>query len=194
MRIGLIRHGRTDWNALGKIQGQTNISLNEEGRRQAEALAERLYREKDEQKWDAIVSSDLSRAAQTAEIIANRLEIPLLPAEARLRERNFGIVEGTTEEERLSRWGKDWRQADVGQETDGQLRTRALSFINELAERYPQQNILVVTHGSLLAQLLKGMCESLENKPIVNMAFSIMRQGDDGWEPLLHNCTLHLEE
>lgn len=192
MRIGLIRHGKTEWNRLGKIQGQTDIPLNAEGRKQAEALAQRLSRE--ELRWDAVISSDLSRAYETARIIAATLSIPLLPGETRLRERFFGAIEGTTEEERLAKWGTDWRRSDSGQESDESVRARGLSFVEEAASARPSSNLLVVTHGSLLAQLLKGMCEQLEDKPILNMSFTIMERAGEQWTPLLHNCTLHLEQ
>ncbi|MBW7473426.1 histidine phosphatase family protein [Paenibacillus oenotherae] len=191
MQIGLIRHGKTDWNALGKIQGQTDTPLNAEGILQAEALAQRLSRE--EMRWDAVISSDLSRAHETARIIADTLHIPLLPSDSRLRERYFGEIEGTTEEERLARWGPDWRRSDSGQESDEEVRDRALAFVDEMAEQQPGRRLLVVSHGSLLAQLLRGMCADLEDKPIMNMSFSIMERDGGGWKPLLHNCTLHLD-
>lgn len=192
MRIGLIRHGKTDWNELGKIQGQTDIPLNQEGVRQAQALAHRLQREP--MVWDAVVSSDLERAKQTASIIAESLGIPLLEPDVRLRERFYGEVEGTTEHERLQRWGPDWRRTDRGQESDEPLRARAMAFVEESAASHPSRNLLVVTHGSLLAQLLKAMCAELADKPILNLSFSIMERAGEGWNPLLHNCTLHLEQ
>ncbi|NBD22567.1 histidine phosphatase family protein [Paenibacillus glycinis] len=192
MRIGLIRHGQTEWNELGKIQGQTDIPLNQEGYRQAQALARRLDREP--MKWDAVVSSDLMRAKQTAEIIAEALGIPLLDPDARLRERFYGEVEGTTESERLARWGPDWKKRDNGQENDEQVRARALSFVEEAAAGGSGRHLLVVTHGSLLAQLLQAMCADLADKPIHNLSFSIMEREGAGWTPLLHNCTLHLEQ
>ncbi|WP_219836551.1 histidine phosphatase family protein [Paenibacillus sp. R14(2021)] len=191
MRIGLIRHGKTDWNALGKIQGQTDIPLNTEGIRQAQALARRLVHEP--MKWDAVISSDLKRALQTAEILAGALGIPLLAPDERLRERFYGKVEGTTEQERLQRWGTEWKQQALDQETDDALRSRALSFVEEAAAAVPAKQLLVVTHGSLLAQLLQAMCSELTDKPIHNLSFSIMEREASGWTPLLHNCTLHLE-
>lgn len=191
MQIGLIRHGKTDWNGLGKIQGQTDTPLNAEGIRQAQALAERLSRES--MKWDAVISSDLMRANETARIIAHKLQIPLLDSDARLRERYFGEIEGTTEAERLARWGPDWRKSNSGQESDEQVRSRALAFVDEIAAQQPIQRLLVVSHGSLLAQLMKGMCGELQDKPILNMSFSIMERDGESWKPLLHNCTLHLE-
>lgn len=193
MRIGLIRHGKTDWNALGKIQGQTDTPLNQEGIRQAEALAQRLLR--DGERWDAIIASDLARADETACIIAKMLGIPKLPGDPRLRERYFGEIEGTTEAERLSRWGADWRSQDHGQESDGILRGRAMAFVEELASQgIEDRRILVVTHGSLLAQLLKGLCADLADKPIGNVSLSIFEREPDRWNPLLHNCTLHLDD
>ncbi|MFC4103708.1 histidine phosphatase family protein [Paenibacillus xanthanilyticus] len=193
MRIGLIRHGKTDWNALGKIQGQTDTPLNEEGVRQAGALAQRLRR--DGERWDAIVASDLSRADETARIIAQTLGIVQLPGDPRLRERYFGEIEGTTEEERLTRWGADWRSQNRGQETDDVLRGRAMAFVEDLvAQGLDDRRILVVTHGSLLAQLLKGLCAELADKPIGNVSLSIFERESERWKPLLHNCTLHLDD
>ncbi|GGD69090.1 fructose 1,6-bisphosphatase [Paenibacillus nasutitermitis] len=192
MRLGLIRHGRTDWNALGKIQGQTDIALNAEGIRQAHALAARLSNE--EMRWDGIVTSDLSRARETGRIIAQKLGIPLLPPDSRLRERYYGAIEGTTDAERMEKWGPDWRKSDSGQETDEAVRSRALSFVEEAASSPTNPNILAVTHGSLLAQLMQAMCSNLEDKPIVNMSFSVMERVDQDWKPLLHNCALHLEQ
>ncbi|RAP76371.1 histidine phosphatase family protein [Paenibacillus montanisoli] len=192
MRIGLIRHGKTEWNGLGKIQGQTDIPLNSEGIRQAHALAHRLLHEP--MKWDAVVSSNLSRAVETARIIADTLGIPLLPGDERLRERFYGEIEGTTEAERLARWGPHWKKCDCGQESDASVRERSLSFVEEAAAAIPARNLLVVTHGSLLAQLLQAMCANLADKPIHNLSFSILEREGRGWTPLLHNCTLHLEQ
>lgn len=76
MLIGFIRHGLTDWNAIGKIQGQTDIPLNEEGRLQARLLGERLLQEP--YKWDFIVSSSLSRAEETGSIIASMISLAVI--------------------------------------------------------------------------------------------------------------------
>jgi len=194
--IGLIRHGQTAWNALGRIQGQTDIPLSEEGRRQAEALADRLLRE--EQKWDAVISSNLQRAHETARIIAVKLGLPLLAPDERLSERYFGEIEGTTTEERLRRWGEHWRQADAGQESDAAVRARGMSFVEEWRRREPEMKLLVVSHGSFLAQLLQEMCGQLDDGHLVNMSFSILQEESTGaggtWKPLLHNCSLHLQQ
>lgn len=145
-------------------------------------------------KWDAVVSSDLQRAKQTADVLADALGIPVLSPDTRLRERFYGEVEGTTAEERLAKWGADWKKRDSGQENDKQLRERALSFVEDAAGANPNRNLLVVTHGSLLAQLLQAMCAEWSDKPINNLSFSILERAGAGWAPILHNCTLHLEQ
>lgn len=191
MIIGLIRHGETDWNALGRIQGQTDIPLNEAGIQQAHALAARLAAEL--RPWDAVVSSDLSRAMETARILAEALGIPLLPPDARIRERSFGLAEGTTEAERLERWGPEWRTCDIGRETDDSVRERGLAFIEDWRSRRPDMRLLVVTHGSVLAVLFRALFPDLEDRFISNMSLTIMESEGAGWRMILHNCNKHLE-
>lgn len=191
MIIGFIRHGKTDWNALGKIQGQTDIPLNEEGIRQARLLADRLAQ--DVHRWDAVISSDLARAYRTASIIADKLNIPLLEPDERLRERFYGEVEGTTEKERLERWGDDWRAMDTGKEPDESVRARGRAFLDEQYERNPDRHLLVVSHGSFLAQLFEELCGDMGTQFIGNMSYSILELQDGRWYPLLYNCMRHLE-
>jgi len=189
--IGLIRHGETEWNAAGRIQGQTDISLSEAGVRQAYALAARLKSEG--RSWDAVISSDLKRARETARILADELGLPLLPPDPRIRERSFGLAEGTTEEERLARWGPDWRSLDIGQESDEEVRRRCLAFIEEWRAARPGIRLLVVSHGSVLAVLLRALCEDLEDRRIGNMSLSILESDGAGWRVILHNCSKHLD-
>ncbi|TJY44601.1 histidine phosphatase family protein [Cohnella pontilimi] len=189
-RIGWIRHGITAWNRLGKIQGVTDIPLSPEGIDQARKLADRLLRDGEE--WNGVYCSDLTRAYQTAEIIANRLGIPLRP-EPRLRERSFGAAEGTTEAERLARWGTDWRRLVPDQETDEQVRARGHEFVKDLMLRHPGEAWLVVTHGSFLARMLQSMCRDLKDSHLSNVSLSILERREQGWVPLLHNCTAHLD-
>ncbi|MCA0754398.1 histidine phosphatase family protein [Paenibacillus sp. N4] len=190
MLIGLVRHGKTDWNAEGRIQGQTDIPLNKEGIRQAEALAGRLFRE--ERVWDAVVSSDLMRARDTAAIIAEKLEIPLLEGDPRLRERYFGEAEGMTEEQRLARWGINWRDAAGGVESDDDMRARGLAALREWQLEHPQLKLLVVSHGSFLAVFMSELCKELEDQHLNNLSYSIMELDNGNWQPKLYNCTIHL--
>lgn len=94
MRLLLTRHGQTDWNVKGKIQGLTDIELNETGIKQAEDTREKLLNEN----IDVIISSPLKRARKTAEIIAKGRNIPLL-IDPRITERCFGKFEGKTAQE-----------------------------------------------------------------------------------------------
>ncbi|OMF33842.1 histidine phosphatase family protein [Paenibacillus sp. FSL H8-0548] len=190
MLIGFVRHGKTDWNAEGKIQGQTDIPLNEEGIKQAIALANRLSNEAPI--WDAVISSDLKRAHATALIIAEKLNITLLDGDSRLRERYFGEVEGTTEQERHERWGKEWKESAAGVEPSGDVRARGLNALQEWQHEYPSRNLLVVSHGSFLAQLLNEICMQLQDEHIANLSYTILELRDEKWHPQLYNCTKHL--
>ncbi|GKU79525.1 histidine phosphatase family protein [Paenibacillus sp. L3-i20] len=191
MLIGIVRHGQTDWNAKGIIQGQTDIPLNEEGISQARALANRLSGE--DAIWDAVISSDLMRAHETAKIIAEKLEIPLLAADIRLRERAFGEIEGTTESERLQRYGSDWREQSVGRESDEAVSIRGLEAIEDLMKNEAGRNILIVSHGSFIARMLQVMCADLQDTKLGNLSYSILEREDNSWLLRLHNCTKHLE-
>lgn len=189
MRLGWVRHGVTSWNQAGKIQGTTDIPLSAEGERQARLLADRLSREP--AVWDGIVSSDLKRASKTAEILAERLQVPLLLDE-RLRERSFGSAEGTTEAERLARWGADWRSQVPDQETNEQVRARGLAFVEAFSASHAGESWLAVTHGSFLAQMLQALRTGVDDRHIANLSLTILEREGSVWVPVLHNCTAHL--
>lgn len=190
MLIGFVRHGETEWNAQGKIQGQTDIPLNAAGIGQTKALADRLYGE--QKIWDAVISSDLQRAYATAQLIAEKLRIPLLEGDKRLRERYFGEVEGTREQERHERWGTNWRSVAPGVEPDASVRSRGLESIQDWQRENPNRNLLVVSHGSFLSLVLSELCKELEDQHLTNLSYSIMELREGMWHPQLYNCTKHL--
>lgn len=192
MRIGLIRHGLTDWNMLGKIQGQSDIPLNTEGRRQAELLGDRLLTE--EYTWDFVISSRLSRAEETGRIIASKLNIPVFEPDPRLNERSFGQVEGLTLSERESKWGRDWHLQELGQEKDEEIQARGLAFMEDMWNTFPDKNMLVVSHGGFLAQLYRSLYKERYTERIGNLSLTILEKTDLEWVPLLYNCTRHLLE
>lgn len=150
--FALVRHGATDWNYDGRAQGQTDIPLNAEGRRQAEAVAERLAAER----WDALYSSALARAIQTGEAIGRRTGLtPVI--EPRLRERSMGPAEGTTALERQVRWpGIPWESLP-GVEAPEAVARRAREVLTDLAGRHPGQRVIVVSHGSLILNFLRSL-------------------------------------
>ncbi|WP_411347329.1 histidine phosphatase family protein [Paenibacillus sp. WLX2291] len=190
MQIGLIRHGLTDWNALGRIQGQSDIPLNEEGRRQASLLAERLAAGPIQ--WDHIISSHLQRAHETASIIAERLNIPLLEPDERLKERGFGQIEGLTWEERETKWGTDWETLELGQEKVDVLGTRAMEFMEATRQQFPDNNILVVSHGGLMSQLFTLLMKEQHSRRIGNLSLTILEWEAERWNTILYNNIDHL--
>ncbi len=158
-RILAIRHGETAWNKDTRIQGQLDISLNDTGRWQAERTAQALL----DEALDAVYSSDLARARETAEAIAQAQQRPLV-THTGLRERCFGEFQGKT-------WGElethfpdsalAWRKrvpdfAPAGGESLLQLRERVVGTFAELAERHIGQQIAVVAHGGVLDILYRA--------------------------------------
>ena len=153
-RICLVRHGETEWNAERRLQGHTDVPLNSTGRAQAEATADSL----DDLSFDAIYSSDLARARETAQCCASRLGIAVR-THAGLRERHFGIFQGLTYAQASARHPDAFiafqrRDPDYAFDEGGEslraLATRVDEVINDLADRHPGQQILVVAHGGVL--------------------------------------------
>jgi broad specificity phosphatase PhoE len=143
----LVRHGETDWNRDARWQGHSDTPLNELGRGQARELAESL------DGVDAIYSSDLARARETAEILGERLGVEVRLDE-RLRERSFGAWEGLTmdEIERRFREAHDrWRSGEgfgaEDAESFKEFAARVLSFIEDVLGGHPEETVLVVAHG-----------------------------------------------
>jgi broad specificity phosphatase PhoE len=139
----LARHGETDWNRELRIQGSSDVGLNELGRKQAQALAQEL----EHVELDAIYSSDLSRARATAEAVAasHGLDVRLDP---RLRERSFGSWEGLTREDVAAR-PEDRHDG----ETDDEVRERVLAAVRSIAAAHAGEQVLVVSHGGALNAL-----------------------------------------
>ncbi|HJQ74049.1 MAG TPA: histidine phosphatase family protein [Gaiellaceae bacterium] len=137
----LVRHGETDWNADGRLQGQTDRPLSEFGRRQARQLADELAAEE----LEAIYASDLSRARETAEIVGERLGLPVV-LDADLREKDWGTWEGLTSVERE-------RVEFVGESTQAH-QDRILRALRRISERHPGDGrVLVVTHGGSMRRV-----------------------------------------
>lgn len=145
----LVRHGETDWNAEGRLQGHTDRPLNDYGRRQAQALAEQLAGAR----VDAIYTSDLARARETAEIVAARLGLPVA-VDPDLREKDWGTWEGLTSEERLT--------VEFQGESTEAHRERVMRAIERIVAAHAGGRVVVVTHGGSLRRIqaaVKGVAE-----------------------------------
>ena len=154
----LFRHGETDWNREGRLQGHTDTPLNPTGLAQAQALAERLR----PHRLDSVVSSDLARAWTTGRIVAEDLGVPLI-GEPGLREANIGEAEGLYWPEVKSRFGEtlterwftDDDAAFPGGETGFETRSRGLAALRRFVAEQPYRRIGVSTHGAMVRQLMK---------------------------------------
>ncbi len=157
MRLLLIRHGETAWNAEGRFQGQSDIPLNPRGEQQAAALARVIARES----VQALYASDLQRARDTALILAEPLGLPLRQ-EARLREMAFGCWEGLTYAELqqrdaalLAAWQADpSRTAPPGGETLLQIAERVNTVLTAILTAPQDHTVTVVAHSGPLRVLL----------------------------------------
>jgi broad specificity phosphatase PhoE len=159
--LTLVRHGETDWNLHRRIQGATDIPLNDTGRGQARAVGLELRDELDPTVPVFLASSDLSRADETARIIADAAGLDAPHTYPALRERNYGEAEGMTDTEFLARWGS-WHTATIpGAEEWPDVTRRALEGMQLVvrdarratAPRAPE--IIVVAHGALIRAVIR---------------------------------------
>nr|WP_090577881.1 histidine phosphatase family protein [Paenibacillus sp. OV219] len=188
-KIGLIRHGITEWNIEKRVQGQSDIPLNDTGRQQARSLANRLKSEE----WDYIFASDLIRAKETAEIIAQTMGLHVKTDE-RLREMYCGEIEGTTLDERVSRWGDEWGKLELGIEDDETIMSRGMSFIEDISTSLPGEKVLIISHGALLGVTLKKLIPHVDTEEhLKNTSITVLNLKSK-WECELYNCARHLNE
>lgn len=199
-RLILVRHGETDWNAGTRIQGHTDIPLNERGLWQADRLAAALAHEE----LHAIYSSDLQRAARTAMPTARAAGLPVLH-EPTLRERGFGVFEGLTFAEVESRWPDDaqrWRQREPGFAPGGgealqDFHARSVAAVDALARRHRGQTLLVVSHGGVLDSLYRAATRVPLDAPrswqVANAAVNRLLHTDEGFTLVGWDDRTHLE-
>ena len=195
-RVLLWRHGQTDWNMVNRFQGHSDISLNDVGRYQAQHAAKILAG----MNPTSIISSDLGRARETAQALADLLGLAVTPYE-NLRETNGGLWEGKTGAENRAedfqnfiRWidGDDNRAGTTG-EKRSEVAARAVGVINEVLDGKSDQLLVVATHGGtarcILGQLLQlplshwGVIGGLSNA-----SWSILERNPRQWNLIEHNA------
>ena len=199
-RILLVRHGETDWNATGRIQGHSDTPLNAAGRQQAQRAAQRIAREP----IGALYSSDLARAFETATIIGAPLGLTVV-ASPRLRERQYGLWEGLTSAEIQARYPEQfamWRArstdfAPPQGETRSELLTRALAELQTIARRHVREMVVVVTHGGLCYVLINHILGSVDGDrrefTFGNASIHTLEVTGDQWSVISMNETAHLQ-
>jgi len=202
LRWFLVRHGETEWNRVGRAQGQSDPPLNQEGREQAEAVAARLA----PVAFEAAYSSDLRRAADTAAPVVRGRDTPIVYRRD-LREKSFGEWEGMTYEELQLRYPAMLEElfderpafAPPGGESDLELFARAAGAVAGIMGRHAGNggNILVASHGGTLRAMMVSMLglpvESMWRIRLSNAGLSIVTTFDKGGATIdLLNDTSHL--
>ncbi len=162
MKILLTRHGQTDWNVQRRIQGKTDIELNNIGIMQAEETRKKLLN----YNIDYIISSPLKRAKKTAEIIGKDRNIPIIFDE-RIEERAFGEFEGKTSKEMdfSLLWNRKVNKKFEKAESVEEVFNRVNNFLENLKKEYPDKTVLLVTHGGISVPIrayFEGIPEDME--------------------------------
>ena len=187
MRIGLIRHGETEWNARGLLQGTSDIPLNERGLDQARDAANLLIG----QGWQRIYASPLQRAMRTAEIIAHAVGLEAPTPVPGVIERSFGDLEG---ERYWTPEGGRRRLDEPSIEPVEVVRARTREALAAIERAHPDKDTLVVAHGTVIRLLLDDLLD-LEAPHIGNLALSILeRRGGRVVVTLANGYPLRVDE
>lgn len=191
--ICLVRHGETIWNQEARLQGGQDISLSPLGVLQARAVARRLQ----EEAWDAVYSSDLCRAYDTARMISQTIQPPLPHfVDPRLRERYYGSLEGLTIQEILQRYPEfrhPHEQVNIpGVEHHAQLQRRVYAAIADIIHHYRGKRVIIVSHGGTIRAFLHEI-QVPTHEPIGNTAVTRLHFDGEKWSVLVVNDTSHLQ-
>jgi probable phosphoglycerate mutase len=198
----LCRHGQSEWNAQRRIQGQALQAggLTEQGRREALQLASRLQTAG----VNALYTSDLLRARQTAEAVGAAVGLPVQP-DPRWREFDLGVWQGLTPEEVDRGWpGEEIRALDLPRgeigETFAALCARTLAAIQDLHRRHAGQTVAVICHGGNVRAALEAMPAATgdspysRHAPIPNTSVTVVQVNSAGMQALLIADVSHLDE
>ncbi len=199
MKLFLVRHCQTDWNLNHRIQGSSDINLNEEGLRQSSALAS-WFRQF---KIDAVYSSPMRRAVETAERIAKNFNLEVKTLNG-LRELNHGVLEGESSLEVWNRHGellRRWIENPMniklpGGESIADLKERVSNAIDEILEKHRNDNVVVVGHH-FTNLIIISIAIGLDLRNIWRLkqdesAVSLLLHNEFGWRLIYCNSLAHL--
>lgn len=187
--ICLVRHGETDWNAAKRIQGRTDIPLNDTGKWQAEQTG--LYLK--DFHWNVVISSPLSRAKETAYLILKHVHAPFVIMDDFI-ERDYGDAEGMSFEERQKLF-PDKQYPNM--EPLAAIQDRMLEGIQKVHASYSDQNVLIVAHGAAIHALLTALANEqmgLLDTRLVNACLNYVEWKDGEWKVRDYNVVSHLTQ
>jgi len=177
--LGLLRHGQTDWNINFLLQGVTDIPMNQTGIEQVE-LAAKAIRAED---WDVVLTSPLSRARQTAEIIASQHGYTEIIEQELLIERSFGEAEGLSHEQ----WRAKYSNLDVipGGESRTQLAERSRLLLETISQELAGKRVLAISHGALIRTLIAIASNNelpRDGERLGNASLNVVKHSDNSWQ------------
>lgn len=188
--VCLVRHGETDWNRVGRVQGREDIPLNETGRAQAIATGRYLR----QFRWDRLICSPLQRAHETAAIIARCLETGGFAPLDDFMERDFGAASGLTTLERRARFPEG---PIPGLEEVDPFRRRVMDALTALVSAPREERILVVTHGAVIGVALAAISNGeigTSKTVLLPACLNLLSYRAPVWQIEAHNVTVHLED
>lgn len=179
----IIRHGETDWNTEGRFQGIEDIKLNEAGKKQALDCAKYL----NIGKWNAIITSPLIRAKETADIISKAIGIEKVEVMNELIERDLGSASGLLPKERNERF-PDNKIPDA--EPREAIKERVTKALNDIDSKYKDQNVIVITHGGVINSIMLKLTDNefdINQLKIKNGSITILKGHKYDWDIELFN-------
>ncbi|XP_038721691.1 metal-independent phosphoserine phosphatase isoform X2 [Tripterygium wilfordii] len=197
--IVLVRHGETTWNSIGRIQGALESPLNDVGRKQAVAIAERLA---NELKPTAIYSSDLKRAKDTADMIAKKCYCPKVIVVPELKERHVGSLQGLYWKEGEEKEPEAYRaffstQDDLeipgGGESFNQLQERSMDAIEKIASMHKGERVIVVSHGGVLRAIYLYITKAAVAGKLLNASVNVLHFSNGDWDIKSWSDVSHLK-
>ena len=177
--LGLLRHGQTDWNINFLLQGVTDIPMNQTGIEQVKLAAQAIRAED----WDVVLTSPLSRARQTAEIIANQHGYTEIIEQELLIERSFGEAEGLSHEQ----WRAKYSNLDVilGGESRTQLAERSRLLLETISQELGGKRVLAISHGALIRALIAIASNNelpRDGERLGNASLNVVKHSDNSWQ------------